>query len=99
MLHTNSEGETSVLTVKLIQRHRAWYLGRRLFGIISNLNSLNYGIKSNAEIFTKEELMSIHTSLSILESVYEKRKINSEEFGIFTKNRKKEILSIKKQKQ
>jgi len=78
-----------------VTRTRNWFLGMELIKLL-NCRFFRYvNDYYNADSLTLQEKLKLQQAYALLKEVYDYRKHTSEEFGIFTKERRKQLKENK----
>jgi len=78
-----------------VARTRNWFLGMELIRLL-NCRFFRYvNDYHNADSLSVEEKQKLQQAYALLTEVYDSRKQTSEEFGIFTKERRKQLKESK----
>lgn len=78
-----------------VTRTRSWYLGWNLVRLINSRFFRYVNDYHNADSLSVEEKQKLQQAHALLKEVYDNRKRTSEEFGIFTKERRKQLKENK----
>lgn len=74
-----------------LTRTRSWFLGMELTRLLNSKFFRFVNFYNNADSLSVEEKQKLEQAYALLKEVYDNRKRTSEEFGIFTKERRKEL--------
>lgn len=78
-----------------VTRTRNWFLGMELIKLL-NCRFFRYvNDYYNTDSLSVEEKEKLQQAYTLLKEVYDSRKQNAEEFGIFTKERRKQLKESK----
>lgn len=78
-----------------VAKTRSWYLGWHLVRLVNSKFFRYVNDYHNADSLTLQEKLKLQQAYALLKEVYDYRKHTSEEFGIFTKERRKQLKESK----
>lgn len=78
-----------------VAKTRSWYLGWHLVRLINSKLFRYVHEYNNTDSLSVEEKEKLQQAHALLKEVYDSRKQTAEEFGIFTKERRKQLKESK----
>lgn len=78
-----------------VTRTRSWFLGMELIRLLDGKFFRYVNDYRNDDSLSVEEKQKLKQAYALLKEVYDSRKQTSEEFGIFTKERRKQLKESK----
>lgn len=93
--HSNEHSGGQFTSLVRITRTRSWYLGWNLVRLINSKFFRFVNDYDTTNSLSVEERQKLEQAYTLLREVYDSRKQTAEQFGIFTKERRKQLKENK----